>query len=858
MNLNTVDGRVMALCTALLEELDDLPAPAGEMPEAAECTPPAGGHPGCFAALAAPLTGRRRDAIADAGAAGREQQARTLAESGALRSPAAKPSPTPQERDALAARIAAADDDAAVLIARDPRAMAIATPEQKAALVRKLMDGHTNGAEEQAIKAILLGCASRDELDKVAGMSGGWDAIADELDAGDLGQVQAHGQQLAARQDAAVQDGLGLLEQASTPEEFRRLFELLGGEQLKHQLPTPPRPEQLGRLEALGAKHGAAGVGFGMPPEKTASLQAAIRQAIDKGDNDAIVKLSENGEAMKAASPAEKARMIRILQDGWTKDRQDMAIARILTSCGSKAEFDQVVDQAGGRAILADIDFPEAKADINKLMGGFDRLDCADDRATAEAYRGVLLPPQVDQLSATREPGAGELDAVSGEPPAGAGANARVREVRQQMGRQAHDVQGDPMARNKLALVNRDRQIHGQPPLDHTALVTKAYQVANDPSFLADVNRAIAEAEKSGIKLDDEGRQEIREKLLAQRLGAVAKAYGLSEQEMKTLVSAKMGRVLQEGAAAVRSLGDDPAMHAWADRMQVTGQTAANLFKVPPSFAEDFVAAISVIGDALAAVVNVIPGVGQAISGAYFGVKAIVGLANGDILGAFKSVLSAIPGVSGVFGAASAVINTGAKLVQAGIAAGEGIANGNPLAFVGAVGSMAGNLGLDPLKAIPGGSVLEKLPAGLRAVGAGPLASQIEAIAASPAAQAFAQNAVPVGRLVAALGSGDAGRVGQALGHWLPVLQSNPLSQAIAGLGAQAAQALGSPELNEALRQARGLATQARDTLEQIAALRSRVGDVRRFEDALLGLGASGAPDWQAVGAELLRRLGAR
>ena len=104
-----------------------------------------------------------------------------------------------------------------------------------------------------------------------------------------------------------------------------------------------------------------------------------------------------------------------------------------------------------------------------------------------------------------------------------------------------------------------------------------------------------------------------------------------------------------------------------------------------------------------------------------------------------------------MFGAASAVINTGAKLAQAGIAAGEGIANGNPLAFVGAVGSMAGNLGLDPLKALPGGSMLEKLPAGLRAVGAGPLASQIEAIASSPAAQAFVQNAVPVGRLVAAL-----------------------------------------------------------------------------------------------------------
>src|SRR5262249_33216880 len=95
------------------------------------------------------------------------------------------------------------------------------------------------------------------------------------------------------------------------------------------------------------------------------------------------------------------------------------------------------------------------------------------------------------------------------------------------------------------------------------------------------------------------------------------------------------------------------------------------------------------------------------ISGAYFGVKAIVAAATGDVLGAFKSLLSAVPGFSGVFGAASAGINMGAKVVQAGIAAGEGVAGGNPLAFVGAVGGMAGNLGVDFGRFMPAGEAVQ-------------------------------------------------------------------------------------------------------------------------------------------------------
>lgn len=827
-------------------------------------------------------------AASDAGAAEREQQAKQLAEDGGLKSPGVQPPPTQQELDDLTGRINAATDDGAVGIANDPRAMAIATPQQKAALARKLMDGHTNGSEEQALKRILLSCTSKQELDQVIGMSGGFDEIADELEDEDLQQVCAHGAGLIQKQDVAFERAVDLLERTQSAAEFKLIYEYLGADDLKNKLPKPPRVETLRRLEALAEKNGVPGVGFGLPPEKTVALQGAIQKAIDDEDNAAIVQLSENSDAMKAATPEQKARMIRILQDGWTKDCQDMALARILGSCASKGEFDQVVDMAGGREILDDVDFDEAKADINKTMGGFDRVDCADDKATAQAYRGALMPPLVDELSATRTPTDAELDAVLGASPAGArndtATSQRIDDVRKKMGKAAHDVQADPLARNKLALLNRERQINGQPPLDHTALVTRAYQVTSDASFMADVKRAIADAEKAlGTSLDNTQRQEIREQVLAQRLGGVAKEYGLSEQDMKTLVTAKMGRVLQEGAAEIRGLSNDPATRAWADRLQANGATAASLFKVPPSFVEDFVSALAVIGDVLAAVVNVIPGVGQAISAAYFGVKAIVALAQGDILGAFKSVLSAVPGFSAAFGAAAAAVNTGAKIAQAGIAAGEGIANGDPLAFAGALGGAAGNLGIDLDKFVPGGEFVHDaikqgtaagelvdgvvrgdvsgvlgaaLPNELRALGAGALADRIDAIGASPAAQAFRETTAHVGQFAAALNVGDAVAVGQAMRDWMPQLVGHSASRAIEQLGDQATRLLGSPALADASKRANDKAQEAKRILQQLSALRQQAADVRRFEDAATGLRALGTSEWRALGAELLRRFG--
>jgi hypothetical protein len=108
--------------------------------------------------------------------------------------------------------------------------------------------------------------------------------------------------------------------------------------------------------------------------------------------------------------------------------------------------------------------------------------------------------------------------------------------------------------------------------------------------------------------------------------------------------------------------------------------------------------------------------------------------------------------------------------------------------------------------------------------------------------------------LATALGSGHATEVGEALRRWLPQLSAHSASQAIAGLGQQAMQLLGSPELEVD----NGPTRQVRHILEQLSALQSRAVDFERFEDAAIALSSLNRGDWRATGWELIRQLGLR
>jgi hypothetical protein len=82
------------------------------------------------------------------------------------------------------------DDDAAVRLSNDKRALAAMTPEEKAAVLRTLIDGTTTDTEDRAMVRILLSCNSREEFDTMMAQAGGGD-VWGELEQDGCQQVAA-------------------------------------------------------------------------------------------------------------------------------------------------------------------------------------------------------------------------------------------------------------------------------------------------------------------------------------------------------------------------------------------------------------------------------------------------------------------------------------------------------------------------------------------------------------------------------------------------------------------------------------------------------------------------------------------
>jgi hypothetical protein len=892
-------GQVIQLVASMLAGLQGRPG-----------QPPLGYSPGAFApANAAPPTIRPQvlpgtqwkppappvatPQTGSAGEAGQQQraaEAKQILNDGALgagETPKPKePVVTEAEKKAYDAAIARADDDASVRLSRDPKAMAAASPEQKAKLIRELMDGHTTDEEDCAIVKILESCTSKAEYDKVLAAAGGKNKVFKELDDdGAKGRFSSLEKKWNTQQKAAVDRVLILLEQCDDPEEAKRLAAELGGIQLKHQMQDK---EQLRRLEALATRYNMPALGYGLPPEVVLQKREAIRKAVVDEDSDLATALAEDRDAMKVASPSEKSGLIRELQDGWTKDRQDVAVYKILSSSTSKAEFDEVMQSAGGREVLGDMDDDETRAKMNELFGSWGRVDLADDKVRAEKFRDVMADPQKQAaLAATRPPTASEISQVGGNfkvDPADAAdplmqhAGQAMGAVRQNVQKKAFDVDWDPQAKTELVLEQRRREIDGKPRLDFTKLTVEADKITSDPDFNKKVEEFRKEFNKNGlVKLDE---KEAREKYVTSQMDNLRKQYGLSEQTMKALVTQRMGQINTEGGVEMNAhrsavLGPlmtqlseiekskgpnsaeavelreriakfDRVTGEYANHLSSVGEIQKKMFPVPASFMEGFVKAFSFIADIAAAVVSCIPGVGQALGAVYFGVKAIVAAAKGDVLGVFSSIASAIPGVGGAIGgAAGSALKTAGRMAQTAIGVASGIAEGNVL---GALGSAAGlGSGVAPLLdfAQKGLKLADGISRGdISAIAGaaggilGPLSNNpaVQGIVNNPVVKGIAeqtQNALP---FIEGLASGDVGRALGGLASGLgPLASGSPEARQALDFvndGARFAEALRSGDYGRAIA---GLGTgfERMGSSPEAAALIGSFGQVSNLIGAL-------------------------
>ncbi len=674
------------------------------------------------------------EAVEDPGARQqRLQQAKSLAGDLGFQMPKKKgPQLSAAEKTAIDKRIAKANDDAAVRLSKDPKAMAAASPSQKARLLKKLIGGYTSDAEDRAMVRILGSAKSKKEFDAIVAKAGGWKKVFGELDdKGAKRKLSALANKWKTRQKTAFSNALNLLEQAKTPEEAKALADQLGGLDLKHKLKDP---KLLKRLEAVAKRFKMPALGYGLPPGAVKN----IRKQIAKANDDAAVKLAENKNVMNVASPAEKAKLIRTLMKGWTKDREDMAIYKILSSVKSKKEFDEVMRLAGGKAVVKELDHSESKRKLNQLVGAWGRVDLATNKKTAQKFLNVLAnPKRRAELGATRSPTAQELAKAGGSFSLPGAKNDRLLaqagkamgQAKQFIAKNAYDIKYDQQAQTELVLEQRRREIKGKPKLDWTKLTADAEKITSDPELDKKVKEFRRKYNKGRfLGIGSINLKEAKEKYITRQMEALAKKNGISKQTMKSLVTQRMGQIYGQAGGMLKAhnkklLGPlkkqlaqiektkgknspeavalrkriatiEKAVGPYTEHVSSVGETYSSMFKVPPSFWETFVKVFSVIADIAAAVASLFPGVGQIIGAAYFGVKAIVSAVQGDLLGMFTNIASAIPGVgAAIGGAVGKGVQIAGKIAQAAIGVGKGIASGDILGVLGGLASAAGGLG---------------------------------------------------------------------------------------------------------------------------------------------------------------------
>jgi hypothetical protein len=472
---------------------------------------------------------------------------------------------------------------------------------------------------------------------------------------GGFGAILTYGAETMKQKRALQEKAIGLMEQAKTPEQYQEITEHLGGTDFKHELVDAQHKD---RLTQTAQKNQMPDQGFTLSAEQLSKNA----EKIEKADGDKTVELSKDTELLRNASPEQKIKMIKELGKGFDghDDKKCIAIDRILSSCKSKAEFDKVLDGAGGKELLTKLNGDEAKKRVNELCGMWGRMDAATMPEVAKKFENLMTDPAKQaEYSAVRPPSSDETKNVGANmkssPPDPAFEQAEGR-VKENMSNKAFSAEWDQGSKVELIREQRRRELSGDPKLDYTSVVAQSEKITNASD---DEIRAYKKKKPDEKISDDDRKDYIKEKMEALR-----KQTGLSEQSINDLVTRKMGNIYAQGAAELSAHGqhavgelqkqyaqvvsskgaDSPEAQQLKSRIETlsknfeangkklaqTSQTYHELFPMPPSFSEMVGKVFGAIGDIAASVFKMVPGWGQAFSGIYTAAKSI---GQGDLLG---------------------------------------------------------------------------------------------------------------------------------------------------------------------------------------------------------------------------------
>ncbi|TNE45924.1 MAG: hypothetical protein EP343_25480 [Deltaproteobacteria bacterium] len=688
---------------------------------------------------------------------------------------------------------AVGSDDNAKKRSHEPLTMALATPDQKGRMIKRLIKGHTTDSEDRAIVKILESCTSKKELDAVMDAAGGANKIRKELD--DKGARRAYRNvrdKFEKSPDLVIQPNTG--KGASFAEQVAAY----------RQDAAKWRPD----TDVPAAKN--------MTAQEACSYFERIKKA--RSSDDAASAIAKDPKAMALATNDDKAAMVRRLIRGHTTNREDRAMVDILESCNTKADFEEVMKASGGKDVVDEMDHGPSRDKMNMLTGAWGCMGWANDKGKAKIAENALADPSIGAEFAGLPPQG--VQATEATPPSQWPSDPAERAVAEQrwVNRQrSQNVHREPRAYKELIFENASRKAQGREPLDYKQVAGEVHDAMTEakpthrkvtvqtkglrtfdikdldvPVEVIDGKQLeswLAERgfppKKFGFKIEPNG--EARKRLIGGKMEEIRKKYGVGKEEMRDMFTYREGEIHRTGARdlsrrsgktlqplqaryqqAVKQFGPNSvqAQQAKADldkaqsllgketqRMGETAEAAESLYPTPLSGLDKFVGFFEKFGemilDIFATLLNAIPGVGNIISAVYHGIKFLVKSIQGDVMGALTSVASAVTGVGGALSgavsaglkAAGVGLKAAGSAIQGGVGLAQAIESENPLAALGALGSTAGGVGnalggLSSEAAKLASQSLQGIKTGINAAGSG--YTMIKGMADGNLAQALA------------------------------------------------------------------------------------------------------------------------
>lgn len=468
----------------------------------------------------------------------------------------------------------------------------------------------------------------------------------------------------------------------------------LNVEQVLAQQPMSPNGSA---VDAFSSVHpGVTDPGVHMPSKQTLEIRKKIDKAIKDEDEDVMKKLAKDPKVMAAATSEQKAAMIREFVDGATKNSEDRAILDILESCTSKAEFDKVVELSGGKKVFDEIDLDEVKEKMSMLAGGWGRSELATNPVAASMMENELLKANSD-LFVRGIPE--DFDPSLTVPPdPNAPADERFRQINERRIKQKAYGNISPQTHKEILMENAKRRYHGRKIIDITELTARMEGIRAKK-----LSKKEREGEIESLRKEFGLSEDTMRELTTHRLGQI---YSTSSHEAGFIAKHQLTQLAETYAQVVQLEGEDSpraqalrkeieqlkgAAKPYIEELGAVGEHLMELYPVPKDFWERFGDVVTQVMDVVGPLLNVIPGVGNILSAAYYGIKTVVAAVDGNWRGALGSLAGALgPLGKAIGGTASSILGTASKITKGALTAVDGVealSNGDILGAIQSLGS---------------------------------------------------------------------------------------------------------------------------------------------------------------------------